>query len=152
MSIMDQAGAASRERGLPRQVMQLTDATARMSDGYWGDDIDPTVVITGTDMQGARKSASIVFEPHFRAEAAVLIDEISRTGDVTVKGRLQLGTKEFEAKSAESGDAVLDESHNRFNLKRFVSHAIGELRGRTNEDVEDSAIAAHRQKAAVAGR
>lgn len=149
MSIVQQADAVSRERGTPHQVVELTGASARLDEVHWGDGSEQRVLVTGRDAYGRERTAAIPFQQHFRGEAAVLVDEIDRTGGVLLKGRVQLGTKEFRAGSAESGSARLGREHDRFDLKRVLEHGLGMLKGRTREDVEDLAVAAHRAKTAV---
>lgn len=149
MSIIQQADAVNRERGIPHQVVELTGATAKLDEVHWGDGSEHRVHVSGRDAYGRDRVVAIPFQQHFRGEAAVLVDEIERTGGVVLKGRVQLGTKEFQARSAESGTARLGSEHDRFDLKRVITHGLGMLRGRKNEDIEDIAVAAHRAKSSV---
>lgn len=148
MSLFQQADEARFVRSKPMQVFDLTDATARLDEVQIGSDVERSVRISGTDGHGRQQSASIPFRQSFRGDAAVLADEIATTGTVSLKGEIQFGAKEFRATSAQSGEAVLDQRHDRFDMKRLVSHGLDALKGRSDNDVEMAAVAAHRASVA----
>lgn len=151
MSLFQQADEVRAARAKPEQRIDLTEATARLDDVHWGPEAERHVRISGKDAYGKDRTASIPFQQHFRGEAAVLADEITRSGIATLRGDVQFGTKDFQARSAESGGAVLDQRHDRFDLKRVLSHGLDSIKGRSEDQIEAAAIVAHRAGAA-AGR
>jgi hypothetical protein len=148
MSLFQQADEARFVRSKPMQTMVLTEAKAALDDDHRGSDVDRTVRISGMDSYGNPQSASIPFRQSSRGDAAVLADEIAATGVVSLKGEVQLGAKGFRATSAQSGDAVLDQRHDRFDMKRLVSYGLAALKGRSENEVEAAAVAAHRAHSA----
>ena len=153
MSLFQQADEVRAARAKPEQRIVLTEATARLDDVHWGSEVERHVRISGRDVYGKDRTASIPFQQHFRGEAAVLADEITRSGIATLRGDIQLGTKDFLASSVESGTATLDGRHDRFDLKRVLSHGLESIKGRSEDQIEAAAIAAHRSSAgAGAGR
>jgi len=148
MSLFQQAQEVSFVRSKPMQTFVLTDATAKLDEVQSGPDVERQVRISGKDGYGKDQTATIPFQQHFRGEAAVLAHEISSTGRVGLRGEVQMGAKEFRASFAESGGAVLDQRHDRFDMKRLVSHGIQSLKGRSDNQLEAAAIAAHRASVA----
>jgi len=143
MSIMQQADAVRTADRPIRQVVELTGAKAVLDMVENGSDAERQVRISGIDGYGKERTANIPFQQHFRGEAAVLADQVERTGEVRLKGDIQMGTLDFRASSAESGDATLDERHASFDLKRVLSHGLGMLKGRSDDAIESAAILAH---------
>jgi hypothetical protein len=143
MSIMKQAAETTARRSTPEQVVVLTNATAFLDHVERGADGERQVRIDGIDSHGAPKTAHVPFVQSVRGDAAVLADQVSRTGEVVLRGSVQLGARDFRADVAESGDAVFDRRDKGFDLKAALSHGLSMLKGRSDDAIEASALMAH---------
>lgn len=131
----------------------LSNATARIAETFVGTRLERRLVVEGV-CDGFRKIATLAYPPRSHGAAAVIVDEINRTGQATLhaKGLPACAAARMmrysSATEVTCGDLVFGQRETSENLLRELQAFIGRAAmGCTLQDVAIHSVAARRANA-----